>query len=201
MRSAFAWMALLASGCGSEPESAPSVPRDALLRARDLKAGGSRNTFSLATLPGVGTCWLSDREIELRFARDNYVEGEFTAVSGTAYRCWAYLGGCCQETFEVLLQTTDGTVLDRDKRVSMEPGGNIADLIKIEPVGLAIDHQAHGGEKRPAVWMWVSIPLPGYATGGSKRIRLLTCQKGCAVAAVKVSSLDLQPPESPPPPE
>ena len=123
-------------------------------------------------------------------AKVNFIEAEFHALPDTAYRCWAYVGACCKETFLFYLQTTEGTTFHKGKDVPIDPGGGMAALVEPQLSGLAATHaKDKGGAKAARVWAWVHIPLPKkYAVGGAKTIRIMSDQQGFSVGYVLVSS-------------
>lgn len=183
--------------------------RDYTFFPADLRAPAGA-TFRLRRHPKmdperIEQAWISKEDIDFTLARENYVEAEFYALPGLTYRCWAYVGGCCAETFSVLYQTSEGTAphpRDRSKRVSLEPGGNFADLVPHGISNLKKDHAAHAPKnskephpKEPSRWEWISIPLPKtYASPGPKAVRLLTDQAGFAVGYILISSTRTGPP-------
>ncbi|HXG60748.1 MAG TPA: hypothetical protein VNO22_05220 [Planctomycetota bacterium] len=162
------------------------------------------STFRLGRHPKmdperIDQAWISKEDIDFTLARDNYVEAEFYALPGVSYRCWAYVGGCCAETFSVLYQTSEGTVphpRDRSKTASLEPGGNFAAPVPHGISNLKKEHAAHAPKnskephpKEPSRWEWIPIPLPKtYASPGPKSVRLLTDQGGFAVGYILISS-------------
>jgi hypothetical protein len=162
------------------------------------------STFRLGRHPKmdperIDQAWISKEDIDFSLARDNYIEAEFYALPGLSYRCWAYVGGCCAETFSVLYQTSEGSVphpRDRSKTASLEPGGNFAAPVPHGISNLKKEHAAHAPKnakephpKEPSRWEWISIPLPrAYAAPGPKSVRLLTDQGGFAVGYVLISS-------------
>jgi hypothetical protein len=156
----------------------------------DLRGAGS---FRLSENPKMKLCWSSQKDVDSSSSKDNYVEVEFHALPGTAYRCWAYVGACCTETFAFYYQTTEGTAPNPKQigqTVSLEPGGSTAMPVDSKLMGLKKDHATHGGPKEPSRWAWVEIPLPskGYAAPGPKSIRLISDQKGFSVGYILVSS-------------
>jgi hypothetical protein len=156
----------------------------------DLRGAGS---FRLSANAKMKLCWSSQKDVDSSSSKDNYVEVEFHALPGTAYRCWAYVGACCAETFAFYYQTTEGTAPNPKQigqSVSLEPGGSTAMPVDSKLMGLKKDHATHGGPKEPSRWAWVEIPLPskGYAAPGPKSIRLISDQKGFSVGYILVSS-------------
>jgi hypothetical protein len=61
-------------------------------------------------------------------------------------------------------------------------------------ISITKTHASHGGPKQPARWGWVALPLPKYSSWGTRRVRLLTDQKGFSVAYAFVSSVKTAPP-------
>ena len=55
-------------------------------------------------------------------------------------------------------------------------------------------HSSHGGAKQPSRWGWVALPLPKYTSSGTRRVLVLTDQKGFSVAYAFVSSVKTVPP-------
>jgi hypothetical protein len=125
--------------------------------------------------------------------RDNYVEVEFHALPGVSYRCWAYIGACCQETFAFYFQTTEYIFKDKGKDKPVDPGGRFAAPNLDMPSNLKKDHADHKPRnvkehpKEPQRWEWIQIPLPRqYAGAGPKAVRILTDQAGFGVGYVLI---------------
>jgi hypothetical protein len=129
----------------------------------------------------VETCWTSERDLEGAQRRSNFVEIAFPAAAGTAYRCWFYVGGCCQEVLTFFAQGTEFTGF-------AEPGGEFDVPVRHSIGSLKKRHQDHLGPKAPERWDWVSIPLPKFGAAGTKRVRLLSDQKGFSVGYAVVSA-------------
>lgn len=167
--------------------------REYVFLAGDLAASG---TFKPARSPKLGPCWTSESESPPPQGRENAIDFSFYALPEASYRCWAYVGGCCQETFTFYYQTTDLTVPHPQTReiLAVEPGGNVSVPVRVGIPFLKARHEMHGGPKEPKRWEWVSIPLPRYAAPGLKTVRLLTEEKGFSVAAAVVSAVRTQPP-------
>lgn len=168
--------------------------RDYVFVAGALKGTG---TFALAPAPKSEVAWVSKANVEgNRETLENYVEAEFAALPETAYRCWALLGGCCAETFVFYLQTTEGSDVNTKTRqkVAIDPGSEAAATVRPSIANLKKTHEEHkikGAKTHPktaARWEWVQIPLPKYAAGGAKKVRLLSDQQGFGVGAIVVSS-------------
>jgi hypothetical protein len=157
-----------------------------------LKAVGDANTF---VFKKDSLHWVTSKDIDFNESLYNHLDAEFYAVPGVSYRAWAYVGGCCQQVFGALYQTSEGTVKHKGKDVTINPGDAAAPPISMTS-GLKKEHEDHKPKgdkehpKTPAKWAWVSIPLPKeYQTPGPKIIRLLTDQEGFGVKYVVVSSL------------
>jgi hypothetical protein len=161
------------------------------LAAEDGRAGG---TFRLRKGPPAGASWTSSADSEVRKTHENFVEFEFSAVAGAAYRCWVQVGGCCGEVFTSYAQATELARPHPSKTgvtLFLEPGSRNAITLGAPQVPMKPDHAAHaaGKPKGPALWGWVEVPLPKYASPGVKRVRILTDQAGFSVARALVSSV------------
>ena len=166
--------------------------REQFLGMKQLKGAG---TFKISTETGHPPCWLSEKDSDTSFAPQNIVDIDFAVRANTRYRCWVYVGGCCVETMSFYYQGSDLTVRsprDAGKQLSIEPGSRCADSARIAIPGLEKTHQ--GGPKEPSHWEWIEIPLREFARPGEKKVRLLTDQKGFAVACAVVSSMRSSPP-------
>jgi hypothetical protein len=130
----------------------------------------------------------------------DYAEFQFYALPGVKYRGWALVGGCCTATFEWYLQGSELTYPDRKTRkpLACEPDGAAAAPWEHKIPGLS---STHGGrdhakaEMEPARWRWAELPIPAYATGGVKTVRLIGSRKGMAVAAALLSARRDKPPD------
>lgn len=126
----------------------------------------------------------------------NAAEVEFAALTGVPYRCWAWVGACCEETFLFYLQGTEFTDTDpkTKKKVPCEPGSTAATPIKLSLRGLKKTHEEHrpkGAKVNPktaARWEWIEIPLPRYASPGAKKVRIMTHHAGFSVGGIVVSA-------------
>jgi hypothetical protein len=165
--------------------------KDYVFLPTDLKATGDSNVFRFKKDELV---WVADKDIDFNDSLYNYVEAEWYALPNTQYRAWVYAGGCCQQVFGALYQTSEGTVSVKGKDQTISPGDKFAPPIPmISNLKKAHDdHKPKGAKdhpKAPSRWGWVSIPLPRqYQTPGGKALRLLTDQAGFAVKYVLVSS-------------
>ncbi len=168
--------------------------REYFLWAVDLRGRGSfRFTRREKGEPG----WTSASDGDRSSITENYVEFEFYALPDVPYKCWAYLGACCTETFTFHYQASDlkGPNPGNPKQtVAAEPGGGPALLLKPQIGGLKVRHAAHGGPKEPTRWEWVAVPLPKFSSPGPKSVRLMTDQQGFSVAYVWVSAVRQTPP-------
>lgn len=159
----------------------------------DLAGGG---TFKQVEHEKTGPCWTSDSDSPPSRARENLVEFSFYALPDTEYKGWVFVGGCCQETFQFFIQTTDLTQVHPKTREVMkaEPGSSVTLPVRHSIAFLKTRHEIHGGPKRTERWDWVALPLPKYTEAGLKTVRLLTEQKGFSVAWAAVSALRKSPP-------
>ena len=138
--------------------------------------------------------------MEAALALSNYVQLDFSVATGTEYRCWAFVGGCCAETMTFSYQATELLVPNPKNAKEMLPaelGAAAAAIAKLPILNLKKLHSQHNGPKQATTWEWVAIPLPKYATPGAKSLRLLTDQKGFSLGCVLVSSLRQLPPKDP----
>jgi len=159
---------------------------------------GPGSTFKLGKHPKldpakIELAWITKEDIDFSLARDNFVEAEFYALPGTSYRCWAYIGACCQETFAFFYQTTEGIFKDKGKEKAVDPGGRFAAPNLDMPPNLKKDHADHKPRnvkehpKEPARWEWIQIPIPRtYAGAGPKSVRIITDQSGFGVGYVLI---------------
>jgi hypothetical protein len=156
--------------------------KDFFFLADALRGAG---TFQLAKHPKAGACWTGSTDATPASRKDNFVELEFSVLAGAEYRCWVYVGGCCQETLAVWYQ---GTGL-----AGLEPGG-VGHAGVRHSLSATRSHTGHVGPKEPVRWGWVALPLPKYESGGVQQLRLLTDQRGFSVAHAVVSAVRAQPP-------
>jgi hypothetical protein len=165
--------------------------KDYVFLGDDLIGGG---TFKLSRHPKPGACWTSDADSGR--GKENSVDFTFYAFPDMPYRCWVYVGACCQETFVFWLQTTDLTVFHPDTKqvLSCEPGAGVSMPVRNSITFLKLRHEMHGGPKEPKRWEWVSVLLPKYTAAGLKTVRLLTESKGFSVGHAVVSTIRSGPP-------
>ncbi|HEX7899860.1 MAG TPA: LamG-like jellyroll fold domain-containing protein, partial [Planctomycetota bacterium] len=161
--------------------------------ADDLTGAG---TLKLSRHPKAGACWISMADSPAAAGPHNFVEFQFYALPDVAYRCWVYVGGCCQENFAIYCQSTDLTVVDPATKAPLqaEPGAGAVSPVKHSIPFLKAKHEIHGGAKEAKRWEWVALPLPKYTAGGVKAVRLITDQKGFGAAYAVVSASRNGPP-------
>jgi hypothetical protein len=168
--------------------SRTEIPKEFFYLPPDLGTAGG---FKAGKSKKVESCWTSEKDLDAAQRRANFVEVSFPVAAGTPYRCWFYVGGCCQEVFSFFAQGTEmaGPDPKNPKQTApAEPGSEVDVSVKHSITGLKRRHQDHLGPKEPDRWDWVSVPLPKYASAGTKRVRLVTDQKGFSVAYAVVSS-------------
>jgi hypothetical protein len=134
----------------------------------------------------------------------NFAELEFAMLPGQTYRCWIWIGACCEETFLFYYQGSELTDVDsKKKKTSCEPGSNFAVAVKPPIRNLKKTHEEHkpkGAKVHPktaARWEWVEIALPKYSGPGGKKLRFMTNQAGFSIAGAVLSSNRKGPPLEP----
>ncbi|MBV8881550.1 MAG: LamG domain-containing protein [Planctomycetaceae bacterium] len=155
----------------------------------DFRAEGSFRLTKAGKLESVRD---SDEQDTLR----NAAELEFAALAGVPYRCWIWVGACCEETFLFYLQGTEVTDTDPKtrKKLACEPGSSVASPVRHSLRQLKKTHAEHrpkGAKEHPktaARWEWIEIPLPKYAAAGGKKLRFMTNQAGFSIGGAVVSS-------------
>jgi hypothetical protein len=159
---------------------------DAMTGAGSFKMGPSK----------AGLAWISDADSDPSQRRNNFVEVEWSATPETDYRCFAYVGGCCAETFVFSVQGSDmvGVAADARSALQAEPGSDGSIPVKHLLGSGTRTHAGHGGKKQPSSWGWVEIALPRTSALGPKKLRFLTDRQGFAIAAVVVSASRKGPP-------
>ncbi len=188
-------------GAGLERLSKLSAPRfkgfidllmegakDAYFSAPDLSSSGS---LSMIEREKVGTILQSGAD-----GGKTWVEAEYYALPDQIYRAWAYVGGCCQEVFSFSLQATGLKGIDPKTKqdTAYDPGEPAGLPVKLPYLPLKKIHSQHLGPKEPDRWEWIPLSLPKPEAAGLKKIRLLTDQKGFAVAHLVVSATRRGPP-------
>jgi len=175
--------------------------RELVFRADELRPSGAFHLDSWRTRTrSLESILISRTDVSGIDIRNNYVELEFSALPDTAYRCWIYAGGCCLESFTSYFQTTGYTTVDpeTEETFSLEPGGGSA--LPLKPgIYLRATHASHarrGAEKKPSRWTWIEVPLADTGAGGLRKVRIISDQKGFAVAYAVVSRDREKPPSA-----
>ena len=169
--------------------------KDTVLLADDLSAAGS---FAQLAGTKLDVGWVSTADSAPSKARENYVEAEFHVLPGATYKAWVWVGACCLETFEFLIQGTEFTApnpKNSKEPFSCEPGAENALTAKLPSISIKKWHAQHGGPKEPARWEWVPVTLPKYETPGPRKLRVLTAQQGFSVGAIVVSAIRRETPK------
>ncbi|HVE42286.1 MAG TPA: hypothetical protein VNM14_20545 [Planctomycetota bacterium] len=144
--------------------------KEYLFCADNLKATGAWKAGKSAK---ADSCWTCEKD-----GPGNSIELSYTAFAGSEYRCWVYVGACCQETFAFSAEGSD---------MPIKP-------VKNTIVGLKKAHSMHGGPKVPTQWAWIPVPLPKDSGAGVKVVRLVSEQQGFSVAYAAVT-LQKDPPK------
>jgi len=170
---------------------------------------GKEFYFSPADFHAEGTLRLakngkieSAKDSEDRETLLNYAELEFAALSGQTYRCWIWVGACCEETFLFYQQGSELSDTDpkTKKKIADEPGSGFAVPVKHSIRNLKKTHAEHkpkGAAQHPktaARWEWVEVPLAKYASPGAKKLRFMTNQAGFSIGGAIVSAVRKGPP-------
>ena len=160
----------------------------------DLTIAGS---FKLGKHGKIEAAWVSQEDLERAKMKDNYIQLEFSASPEGEYRCWILAGGCCQEVLGFGSQGTDLLAPDpanpREK-VAATPESGVWAAPKSLPLSMKKLHSQHNGPKSPERFEWIPVGTFKYPTAGLKVLRILTNQKGFAVAAAAVLSTRPGPP-------
>lgn len=167
--------------------------KDYVFLPDDMDVAG---TFKAGKQPKYGECWASNADSDPSRGASNYVNVKFYAFPDVPYQCWAYLGGCCMETFTCYVQASNLTFPNPKggELLKLEPGSNASLPVRPPITFLKPIHSAHGGPKEAKRWEWAEIKLPKYAEAGIKDVRILTDQKGFSVAFIVVSAARTGPP-------
>jgi hypothetical protein len=167
---------------------------------RDLYLGygelAASNNFKQGKHGGVEG-WISSKDLEAAPLRDSYVQLDFSVLADTEYHLWVQVGGCCQEVFTFFVQGTDLSAPNPKKlaeTLAVPLAGDAVGAVKMSYSSLKKRHVDHTGPKQPDRWEWVQIPLPKYASAGPKSVRLLSLNKGFAVASAVLSAGRTAPP-------
>jgi hypothetical protein len=168
--------------------------REIFLSYGDL---GASNNFKMGKHGNVEG-WISSKDLDAAQLKESYVQLDFSVLADTEYRLWVQVGGCCQEVFTFFVQGTDLSAPNPKKAsemIAVPLGGDAVGAVKTPYSSLKKRHVDHTGPKEPDRWEWVQIPLPKYASAGPKSVRLLTLNKGFAVAAAVLSPSRPGPPK------
>jgi len=168
--------------------------KDFLFAPGDLGVTGN---FKLGKYGKIEAAWVSQMDLDPAKARENYVQLDFSASPDAEYRCWVLAGGCCQEVFSFSYQGTELTAPDPanpKEKVPAEPDGAVWAPVKLSLTSLKKTHSQHTGPKNPERFEWILVGTFKFPTAGSKMIRLLTNQKGFAVATAAILSTRPGPP-------
>jgi hypothetical protein len=155
------------------------------------------STFKLGKFGKVEAAWVSQSDIDPAKMKDNYVEMEFSAAPESEYKCWILAGGCCQEVFTFQYQGTELTGPDPanpKEKIGVEPGTASGAIVKSTQTSLKKLHSMHNGPKNPERFEWVHVGTFKFPSAGTKRIRILSNQKGFAVASAAVLTTRPGPP-------
>ncbi len=171
--------------------------KEYFLLPADIRGSGA---VRLKSHPELESIWTCDADVgeDLALARETYVEIEFYALPETQYQCWIFAGACCLQKFFLYLQATDmmgPSPKKTSEKVPYDVGGGLAAPLEPKVKGLKRTHDQHGKETPATKWEWIPIPLPKYAAGGLKKVRLMTESKGFSVAMALVSSIRKSPPK------
>jgi tetratricopeptide (TPR) repeat protein len=168
--------------------------KDFLYLSADIGVTGN---FKLGKYGKIEAAWVSQADLEAAKARENYLQLDFSATTEGEYRCWILAGGCCQEVFGCSYQGTELTAPDpanpREK-VPAEPDGAVSAPVKPYLSSMKKLHSQHTGPKNPERFEWIQVGTFKYPTAGPKTIRILTNQKGFAVATAAVLATRPGPP-------
>jgi hypothetical protein len=166
--------------------------KDAFYTGTDFATTGS---FASHEREKVGAVWLSTADLTKGHAT---VEAEYYALPDQTYRAWVLAGGCCLEVFSFTMQATDLKGIDPKTKqdATFEPGDALSMAVKLPSMSLKKIHSQHLGPKEPDRWEWIPLPLPKADTAGVRKVRLLTDQKGFAVAHMVISATRTRPPSA-----
>jgi hypothetical protein len=163
-----------------------SGPRDLLIPTSELLATAA---FRLGKYAKVDTAWVSQADVDGPKMKETYVEFGFPAVADVEYRIWALVGGCCQEVLTFYAQGSELMGPDPSnpkEKTALEPGANAGLMVKPPSSSMKRLHSQHNGPKNPERFEWTLVAAMKFAQPGGKRFRLLTNQKGFAVAQAAV---------------
>ncbi|HVR86066.1 MAG TPA: PA14 domain-containing protein, partial [Planctomycetota bacterium] len=160
--------------------------RDILIATGELLASPG---FKLGKYGKVESAWVSQSDLDVPKMKDNFVEFSFPASADTEVRIWILAGGCCQEVLSFYAQGTELTGPDptnSKEKAALEPGSNAGLLVKPTAYSLKKLHSQHNGPKNPERFDWIQVASLKYVQPGLKKIRILSNQKGFAVAQAAV---------------
>ncbi|HLY09423.1 MAG TPA: PA14 domain-containing protein, partial [Planctomycetota bacterium] len=168
--------------------------RDLLIPASELVATAG---FKQGKYAKVDAAWVAQADIDVPKMKENFVEFGFPALADTEYRIWILAGGCCQEVLTFYAQGSE--LLGPDptnpkEKTALEPGANAGLLVKPTAYSLKKLHSQHNGPKNPERFEWILVASMKYAQPGVKRFRILTNQKGFAVAQAAILATRPGPP-------
>jgi hypothetical protein len=173
-----------------ESASAPPAqgPAEQIFDAPRMAGGGGK--FAIVDAAAVGKAWTTTDSLESgRHISESYVEVEFQAQAGVAYKCHVYLGSCCSETLILNFQCSEMHAVSRDRvRRSIDPGNRYYLGRPVESPDPSLPREHAGHAPAPPTWMWRTLQLPVFQTSGPKKLRILSRIKGASVAFVVVSS-------------
>ncbi len=168
--------------------------KDFLVSNADLLA---TSAFKLGKYGKIEAAWVSQADVDAPKMKDTYIEFGFPAAADTEYRIWILAGGCCQEVFTCYAQGTELMGPDpanpREK-ILVEPGSGAGVLVKPPSASMKKLHSQHNGPKNPERFEWIQVASVKYAQAGVKKVRILTNQKGFAVATAAALSTKAGPP-------
>jgi hypothetical protein len=168
--------------------------RDILIPTGELIATAG---FKLTKVAKVESAWVSQADVDVPKMKETFVEFSFPAMADTEYRIWILEGGCCQEVMAFYAQGNELTGPDPTnpkEKAALEPGANAGLLVKPIAYSLKKLHSQHNGPKNPERFEWALVAAMKFAQPGQKRFRILTNQKGFAVAQAAVLATRPGPP-------
>ena len=171
-----------------------ATSRDLFFFADDLVGSGS---FALSPWPKMETVALSTADSAPGKAASNFLETEVFVPPGGTLRGWVFAGACCQEVFTFHLQGTGlsgPSAKNPRETVTTQPGGDDWIAVKGPTSALKKKHTDHTGPKEPDRWMWIDLGPLKFAEPGPKKLRLITEQKGFAVAYLAIGAVRQAPP-------
>lgn len=162
------------------------APRDVLIANGDLLATPG---FKVGKFGKIEAAWVSQADTDFPLMKDNFVEFEFMAQPDAEYRVWILAGGCCQEVFGCYCQATELTgpnPANPKEKMAVEPGSAAGLPVKPPSSSMKRLHSQHNGPKNPERFEWMLVGNMKFPTAGSKKVRVLSNQKGFAVATAAV---------------